>query len=200
MKTDLQTTANSGIRPVSQPASSWTFLDESHRLIRLLNIRPGERVLEIGCGSGRNFEMIQRHLKCTGELTGVDSSAPVLRKALERTQNKGWKNVLLIDHEYGREPIAEGRSDVVLLSFWLSTVSNWKWALDCAHAELRYGGRIGVVDFCRAESGVPDPSHEVRLKELFNERDHQRHYAWFGTMPFYIFVGERDALSRQEVA
>jgi ubiquinone/menaquinone biosynthesis C-methylase UbiE len=186
-----------------QPSPRWTFLDESERLIKMLNIQPGDKVLEIGCGSGRNFSMIQRHLCGAGVLTAVDSSAPALRKASERIQNRGWKNVLLIEHEYGNEPIAQGRSDVVILSFWLSMVSNWKWALDCANAELRPGGRIGVVDFCRPETGFPegDPlSYEARLKELFNECSHQRHNAWFGTLPFYIFVGEREVLPRQEVA
>jgi len=205
MNIERQSTSKPAIHPANQPPARWTFLDESHRLIRQLDIRPGDRVLEVGCRSGRNFEMIQRSLNGTGELTGVDSFAPSLRKAMDRTHTKGWQNVLLIDHEYGNEPIAEGRSDVVLLSFWLSTAPNWKEALDCARAELRPGGRIGVVDFCGPEilrhEIVPiqaaayastTPSQESRLQELFSQTTHLRLNAWFGSLPYYLFVGERE--------
>jgi len=178
-------------------------MDESHRLIRLLNICPGDRVLEVGCGSGRNFEMVQRSLNGGGELTGVDSFAPALRKAKKRCQRNSWQNVLLIDHEYGREPIAEGRSDVVLFSFWLSTSPEWEAALECARAELRPGGRIGVVDFCKPEGGRPEivpiqaaaysavnQGQEARLMQLFSGTTHLHFNAWFGSLPYYIFVGE----------
>jgi ubiquinone/menaquinone biosynthesis C-methylase UbiE len=212
MNIERQSTLKPEILPTTRPPARWTFLDESHRLIRNLDILPGNRVMEIGCGSGRNFEMIQRSLKGTGELTGVDSFAPSLRKAMDRTHSKGWQNVLLIDHEYGDEPIAEGRSDIVLLSFWLSTAPNWKSALDCARAELKPGGRIGVVDFCGPESlrqeivpiqaaasASTTPFQENRLQELFSERTHLRLNAWFGSLPYYLFVGERaERLQQQE--
>src|SRR5205814_3201717 len=98
-------------------ATRWTFLYGRNRLIDSLNIRPGERILEIGCGTGRNFDLIQHYLQGTGELTGVDCSSPMLTKASQRIRTNGWKNVLLIDHEYGRETITRGRADVVLFSY-----------------------------------------------------------------------------------
>jgi ubiquinone/menaquinone biosynthesis C-methylase UbiE len=205
MKNDNQLLVTiSEMGPEVQTASRRTLQDESRRLIRVLDIRPGDRVLEIGCGSGRNFDLIQYHLQGFGELTAVDSSASELREASRRMRIKGWKNVLLIDHEYGCEPIAEGRSDVVLLSFSLSRVSNWRWLLDCAHAELRPGGRIGVVDFCSSDTDASSVAqahaYESRLRELFIERMFQCRPAWFGTPPYLIFAGEREIMSQQGVA
>jgi ubiquinone/menaquinone biosynthesis C-methylase UbiE len=205
MKNDKQLlVALNEMRPAVQTAPRWTLQDESHRLIRVLDIRPGNRVLEIGCRDGRNFEWIQYHLQGFGKLTAVDSSSVALREASRRVQIKGWKNVLLIDHDYGREPIAEGRSDVVLLSYSLSKVSNWRWVLDCAHAELRPGGRIGVVDFCSSDTDASSVAqlraYESRLRELFIERAFQHRPAWFGTLSFLIFAGEREVMSQQEVA
>jgi Protein-L-isoaspartate(D-aspartate) O-methyltransferase (PCMT) len=56
-------------------ASHWncrTFLYGHNRVIECLRIQPGERVLEIGCGTGMNFDMIQQclHPSCRFLQTG----------------------------------------------------------------------------------------------------------------------------------
>lgn len=194
-------------------ASRWTFLYGRNRLIECLRIQPGERVMEIGCGTGKNFEMIQQCLQGTGELTGVDCSAPMLRKASQRVRTNGWKNVLLIDHEYGAESITRGGVDVLLMSYSLSMIPHWKTALACAQLELRPGGRIGIVDFCKpAESSKlfsdwlavnhvrTDQPYEQRLMETFQKKTHLRYNAWAGLWSFYMFVGERSAYQELEVA
>jgi S-adenosylmethionine-diacylgycerolhomoserine-N-methlytransferase len=137
----------------------------------------------------------------------------MLRKASERVRANGWKNVLLIDHEYGAESIRPDGFDVVLLSYSLSLIPQWEMALDCAQRELRPGGRIGVVDFCRpAESSRlfsdwlainhvrTDPPYEQRLLETFQKRTHLRYNAWAGLWSFYMFVGVLPAHQHLEVA
>jgi len=150
-----------GIHADIDDATHWTFVYARNQVVECLRIQPGERVLEIGCGTGMNFDMIQQYLHRTGELTGVDCSAPMLRKAAERVRANGWNNVLLIDHEYGVESICPGGLDVVLMSYSLTMIPHWETALTCAHAELRTGGRIGVVDFCKP--GEPSKLFSDRL-------------------------------------
>jgi S-adenosylmethionine-diacylgycerolhomoserine-N-methlytransferase len=194
-------------------ASRWTFLYGRNRVVECLRIQPGERVLEIGCGTGKNFDMIQQCLLGAGELTGVDCSAPMLRRASEKVRTHGWKNVLLIDHEYGTESIRPGGFDVVLMSYSLSMIPHWETALACAQLELRPGGRIGVVDFCKpGESSKlfsdwlavnhvrTDQPYEQRLLETFQKKTHLRYNAWAGLWSFYMFVGERSAYQQLEVA
>jgi S-adenosylmethionine-diacylgycerolhomoserine-N-methlytransferase len=130
-------------------ATRWMFLYGREALIRHAGIQPGDRVLEIGCGTGRNFNAIQRRLDGTGEIIGIDCCAPMLRTAGERVRRNGWKNVRLLDLEYGKEPVTLGRSDVVFFSYSLSMIPDWTMALACAHSELWAGGRIGVVDFSK---------------------------------------------------
>jgi len=184
--------------------SRWTFLYGRHRVIDCLRIQPGDRVLEIGCGEGINFEMIQQCLQGCGELTAVDCSAPMLRKASQRVRTNGWKNVLLIDHEYGIESITRGEIDVVLMSYSLSMILNWEEALNSALMELRPGGRIGVVDFCKPPKSSnlfsdwleknhirTDPPYEQKLLTTFEKKTHLRYNAWAGLWSFYMFVGAR---------
>jgi len=194
-------------------ASRWTFLYGRSRIIDCLRIQPGERVMEVGCGTGSNFEMIQTCLQGAGELTGVDCSAPMLRKASQRVRTNGWQNVLLIDHEYGAESITRGGVDVVLISYSLSMIPNWEKALASAQLELRPGGRIGVVDFCKPANSSKlfsdwlavnhvrtDQPYEQRLQETFEQKTHYRYNAWAGMWSFYMFIGERSAAAQQEVA
>jgi len=90
-------------------ATRWAFLYGRRRLVEKLEIVPGERVIEIGCGTGANFAAIQSKLGNTGELIGIDCSAPMLRKAAERVRKNGWPNVRLLDLEYGKETVTRGR-------------------------------------------------------------------------------------------
>jgi demethylmenaquinone methyltransferase/2-methoxy-6-polyprenyl-1,4-benzoquinol methylase len=83
-------------------STRWIFLYGRERLVQLLDIRPGERVVEIGCGTGSNFALIQQRLQGTGEIIGVDCSPPMLREAAARVEKRGWRNVRLVDMEYAR--------------------------------------------------------------------------------------------------
>jgi S-adenosylmethionine-diacylgycerolhomoserine-N-methlytransferase len=183
-------------------ATRWIFLYGRRRLVEKLNIRPGERVIEIGCGTGANFSAIQHELQNSGELIGVDCSQPMLHKAAERVRRHGWTNVRLVDLEYGRETVTRGKADVVLFSYSLSMIADWELALACAHSELWAGGRAGILDFCKKVNSTTwfadwlalnhvrvDRPYEEELRRLFDERTHMRYDAWAGLWSFYLFVG-----------
>ncbi|WP_440764158.1 class I SAM-dependent methyltransferase [Natronorubrum sp. DTA7] len=58
-----------------------------------LDLRPGDRVLEIGCGPGVNFERLRDDIGESGELVAVDYSPAMIDKARERIDAHGWENV-----------------------------------------------------------------------------------------------------------
>jgi S-adenosylmethionine-diacylgycerolhomoserine-N-methlytransferase len=185
-------------------STRWAFLYGRKKIVKELNIEASERVVEVGCGTGGNFSAIQEKLGNTGELIGVDCSAPMLHKAEERVQRNGWTNVRLIDLEYGRESVAAAQADVVLFSYSLSMIADWERALVCAQSELRPGGRIGVLDFFKSKDSsnwftnwlainhvYTDRPCELQLQRLFDEQTHVRYNAWAGMWAFYLFVGIR---------
>ena len=126
----------------------WAFLFGRTQLIHDLSIQPGFTVLEIGCGTGRNFGPIQTELKGAGRLIGVDCSEPMLARTTARVTRRGWSNVEVISAEYGKAPITCGGVDAVVLSYSLSMMPNWQQVLRCVKADLKPRGRVGVVDFC----------------------------------------------------
>lgn len=185
-------------------STRWAFLYGRKRLVEALDIRQGDRVVEIGCGTGANFRAVQNCLQNSGELIGIDCSAPMLRKAEQRARQNGWTNVQLLDMEYGRESVTQGRADVVLFSYSLSMIEDWRAAISCAQSELRPGGYAGVLDFCKTENSTAwftrwlamnhvaaDRPCTQELHRLFGKRTYSQYNAWSGLWSFYLFVGVR---------
>jgi SAM-dependent methyltransferase len=65
-------------------------------LVERLAPRPGEVILDVGCGTGRNFDQIQQRIGPTGRLIGVEQSPEMLARAQALVERRGWTNVELI--------------------------------------------------------------------------------------------------------
>src|ERR1700754_1337620 len=65
-------------------------------LVECLAPRAGEVILDVGCGSGRNFDQIRERIGPTGRLIGVEPSPEMLLQARALVARRGWKNVELI--------------------------------------------------------------------------------------------------------
>lgn len=58
--------------------------------------QPGDHIVEIGCGTGMNFPLLQAAVGRTGKITGVDISSAMLERAQARVGDAGWSNVELV--------------------------------------------------------------------------------------------------------
>jgi ubiquinone/menaquinone biosynthesis C-methylase UbiE len=107
----------------------------------------GERVLELGCGSGG----VTRLLCARGaQVTAVDWSEPMLRKAARRAPAATFERAEITAFA------APSLVDVVLFSFVLHELDEAAraQALAVAHGALRPGGRLAVVDHALPTRGV----------------------------------------------
>lgn len=113
--------------------------DNRYRRMALASLAaaPGHRILDVGCGTGRNFPLMKG--QGAADFTGCDLSA----RSLKRAANRGAR-VAQADAE--RLPFPDGAFDRVLSTYVLTSVADWRRALDELVRVLRPGGRLVVTD------------------------------------------------------
>jgi len=124
-------------------------------LIEGLDARPGMRVLEIACGTGRNMAKIAKAWPGV-RLFGLDISEEMLknaRRALGEGAVLGAGDACSFD---AGDLLGEEAFERVVISYSLSMIPDWEAALDHAAAQLAPGGELHVVDFGDL-TGLPGP-------------------------------------------
>ena len=128
------------------------FLIGRDLLLERLEAAPGDRVLEIGCGTARN--LIRLHRRRPGvRLYGLDASTAMLKTARAKLRRRGLERTIELRHGLAEEldPGADSGLgepfDAVFFSYSLTMIPAWRKALDAAVAALRPGGGLYVVDF-----------------------------------------------------
>lgn len=127
------------------------YLFGRDRMIRELALSPKARVVEVGCGTGRNLVQIAR-LYPTAQLFGLDASSEMLKTATQSLKRAGLQSRVQLAHGYAEAlaPAMFGDNtpfDAVLFPYSLSMIPDWKQALRAAGAALSMTGRVHAVDF-----------------------------------------------------
>ena len=128
-------------------ATRWTFLFGRTALIRLAaeRLRP-RRILEVGCGTGRNLTELARFFP-EAEIVGLDLSAEMVRKARKKIERYGPR-VSLLQRVYDG-PVSGGDPfDLIIFSYCLSMINpGYADVLKLCDRDLATQGHLALVDF-----------------------------------------------------
>jgi demethylmenaquinone methyltransferase/2-methoxy-6-polyprenyl-1,4-benzoquinol methylase len=115
------------------------------RLIRRLALQPGDRVLDVACGTGLNFPFIQETIGPAGRLIGVDLTPAMLAEAGKRVAAHRWSNVTLIEADAIALELSEP-VDAALCTLAIGLMPDPSAAVEMMVGAVRPGGRALISD------------------------------------------------------
>lgn len=164
---------------------AWTVRDAEMRASLLMHARvaPGERVLDVGCGTGTLLLQLASQVR-EARVAGVDADPEMLRQAEAKAAAAGiamdltpaWADAL---------PFGDGTFDAVLSSLFFHHLqpADKEQSLREIWRVLRPGGRVLIADFGQPASWLGRGSFQlIRLLDGYsNTRDHAE-----GRLPEFI--------------
>jgi len=124
--------------------------------VERLNLKKGDRVLEIACGTGRDFPYLIDAIGNGGSLVGCDYTQEMLDSAGDLCRRKGWENVELVQGDAAKLDFTGKDFDGVLAVLCFSVMHDWAGILQRCQDVLR-PGFIEIIAgvFCEPIQGEP---------------------------------------------
>ena len=124
------------------------------RALALADPRPGERVVEIGVGTGRDLPPLRERIGPAGRLVGIDLSAGMLREARARLRAGALRDVALQRADARALPLATAWADLMFCSRVLDLVDTASIVaiLEECRRVVRPGGRLVLVHMSKPDA------------------------------------------------
>jgi demethylmenaquinone methyltransferase/2-methoxy-6-polyprenyl-1,4-benzoquinol methylase len=127
------------------PAPGYPQRAQRLRAVQALGLRPGDSVVDIACGTGLNFPLIEEVIGPEGRIVGVDLTDAMLAQAQARIETNGWSNVSLVQADAADFDFPAG-VDAILSTYALSQVPECAEVIAHGGVALSGGGRWVVLD------------------------------------------------------
>jgi phosphatidylethanolamine/phosphatidyl-N-methylethanolamine N-methyltransferase len=118
--------------------------------IERMGIRPDDRVLEVGVGTGINTSLYPSNC----QVTGIDLSASMLEKARERVAREHLRNVRLLEMDAASLTFADDSFDIVYAPYLVSVVPDPVKVVREMHRVAKPGGKIIVLNHFRSANPI----------------------------------------------
>jgi SAM-dependent methyltransferase len=138
----------------------------------LLGVAEGDRVLDVGCGSGVVTRAIARKIGARGRVIGLDPSASFLTVAREiADQTDVAARIEFREGSASAPPFADGSFDAAIAVTVLAHMHNGAAAVPELARVVRPGGRIGIFDFDADMTVFTHPDREMTRRIVSSAAD-----------------------------
>jgi ubiquinone/menaquinone biosynthesis C-methylase UbiE len=127
------------------PAPGYPQRAQRLRAVQALGLRPGDSVIDIACGTGLNFPLIEERIGPGGRIIGVDLTDAMLARAQDRIERSRWSNVSLVQADAADFGFP-AEVDAILSTYALTQVPGCAEVIAHGAAALSAGGRWVVLD------------------------------------------------------
>ena len=135
------------------PVPGYPQQAQRRRAVRALGLRPGATVVDVACGTGQNFPLIEQAIGPAGRIIGVDLTDAMLAQAQRRIEHNGWSNVSLVQAD-AADYTFPAELDAILSTYALSHVPHCGAVIAHGSEALAPGGRWVVLDL-KAPDNAP---------------------------------------------
>lgn len=125
-----------------------------------LDLRPGDTVVDVGCGTGANAPYLRERVGPDGTVVGVDVTGPMLRRARRTAAKNGWENVHFVRGDGARLPV-EGPVDAVVATFVVGMFEDPAAAVDGWCDLVDPGGRVAMANLAPSDRPAAGPLNAV---------------------------------------
>jgi ubiquinone/menaquinone biosynthesis C-methylase UbiE len=127
------------------PVPGYPHRAQRLRAVQALGLRTGDSVVDIACGTGLNFSLIEDAIGPSGRIVGVDLTDAMLAQAKDRAAANGWSNISLVQAN-AAEFAFPAQVDAIVSTYALTQVPECAEVIAHGAAALSSGGRWVVLD------------------------------------------------------
>lgn len=114
------------------------------KIVSLLNLNKNQRLLDVGCGTGRALRLASSLVKSKGEFYGIDLSSKMVRVAKSNSSN--YKNMYFYKANSEKLPFKNNFFNLIMCSNSFHHYSNPDKVLNEIYRVLKPKGRIYILD------------------------------------------------------
>ena len=127
------------------PVPGYPHQGQRLRAVQALGLHSGDSVIDLACGTGLNFPLIEDVIGPGGRIIGVDLTDAMLAQAQDRIAAHGWSNVSLVQADAAEYDFPT-QAHAILSTYALTQVPECAQVIARGAAALSGGGRWVVLD------------------------------------------------------
>lgn len=136
------------------------------KVIKQMDIQPGNSILDLGCGTGRNASLMAKYIGETGHITGLDISELMEKQFLQKF--KGQSNINFVNRRIDQPFNLHKQFDIVFISFVIHGFpheirSN---VIQNAFTHLKPGGIFYILDFAEFNMAKMPALHRFIFQKI----------------------------------
>jgi demethylmenaquinone methyltransferase/2-methoxy-6-polyprenyl-1,4-benzoquinol methylase len=159
-------------------ASAGFYRGFIHRAIKAMNIQPGDKILDLGCGTGRNACLMAKYLNDNGKIIGMDVSS-IMEQQFNKKCAK-YPHIKFINQRIDLPFSLAEKFDKIFISFVIHGFPHRvrQTVLENIAAHLKPGGAFFMLDFAEFDINAMPRLYRIVFKKIeckyafdFIERD-----------------------------